>query len=261
MTEQTLQQLLVERVSAYAMSDRPRELLDEGIDKMFKDLVQDLCRSYGDLSKHIKEAMSLAMPANIGEVFELNRYNALIAEQLRMRWEQSALESVVLANADKAIAELLEGGGAITGEVSLRALLQEFIDAHKDQAAEERWSRPEIRFVEKDTHGASGFSVYFDPEPEGSYRSSLYSSSGRNDHSLKHSLHAHLTEEVRPAPDQWSDEVRVGEVYHARLDEKKVCLSLNIRSKWERMLAELYYGNAKLLVDCDPSDFSYGFDY
>lgn len=255
---QTLEQLLVERVSTYALSDRPRELLDAGIDKMFKDVVDDLCRSYGDLAKQIKEAIGAALPADVGNVFELQRYNALIATLLRQRWEAAALESVVLQQANKSIDEILSGDGVIAKEVSLRALLEEFVEAHKEQAAEERWERPEVRFEESDSYGSTTMAIYFDPEPESSYRSGGYARDSRHDYRLKHRLHIRLTGEVRKGPERWDPEVRVGEVYSAQLDDKKVALDMQIHSKWERMLAALYFGSAKILVDCEPDEITYG---
>jgi hypothetical protein len=51
---------------------------------------------------------------------------------------------------------------------------------------------------------------------------------------------------------------QLGRVYSATLDEKKVAVDMQIYSKWERMLASLYFGNATLLIDCDADDFSYG---
>lgn len=33
---------------------------------------------------------------------------------------------------------------------------------------------------------------------------------------------------------------------------------MQVYSKWERMLASLYFGNAILVIDCDPDDLSYG---
>lgn len=54
MSQQTLQELLAERVTVYAQSDRPRELIDEGIDKLFKEIVSDAFRSYGDFGGAIK---------------------------------------------------------------------------------------------------------------------------------------------------------------------------------------------------------------
>lgn len=261
MTQQTLQQLLTERISDYANSDRPRELIDAGIDKMFQSVVDDLFRSYGDFTKVVKEAVSAAMPANVGDVFELTKYNALVASLLRQRWEQAAVESLVLKTADKAISEVLTGEGLITGEVSLKALLQAFIDAHKEEAARDHWSAPEIRFEEDTRYGSTHLSIYFDPEPESSYRASGFSSRDRrNDYSLKHRICARLTGEERPGASQWDSAVRLGEVYSAHLDDKKVDLKMTVRSEWERMLASLYFGNAVLLVDCEPDDFSYGFD-
>ncbi|MHB0820082.1 hypothetical protein ACYCFK_17630 [Stutzerimonas stutzeri] len=257
MTQQTLQQLLTERISDYANSDRPRELIDAGIDKMFQSVVDDLFRSYGDFTKVVKEAMSAAMPANVGDVFELTKYNALVASLLRQRWEQAAVESLVLKTADKAISEVLTGEGLIAGEVSLKAILQGFIDANKDEARREDWSNPEIRFEEDTRYGSTHLVVHFDPEPESSYRSGGYSRSGRENYSLKHRICVRLTGEERLGASQWDSATRLGEVYSATLDDKKIDLKMTVRSEWERMLASLYFGNAVLLVDCEPDDFSY----
>ncbi len=46
----------------------------------------------------------------------------------------------------------------------------------------------------------------------------------------------------------------------AKLDENKVAVNMRIRTKWERMLASLYFGNAILVIDCDPDEFSCGLD-
>ena len=260
MTEQTLSQLLQERVAVYAGSDRPRELIDQGIDEMFKTLVKDMCRSYGDLSKAIEGAIKAALPANVGDVFELTKYNAMIAAQLKERWEQSVFAEHLLKQADESIAQLLSGEGLIAGEVSLRSLLEEFVDANKEKAAEEHWEAPEIRFEEEERYRNKFLSIFFAPQPESSYRSDSLYSGGRSDFSLKHRICVSLTGEERPAQNEWGSPIRVGEVYYAHIDDKKMALSMNLRSKWERILASLYYGKAKLLVDCDPDDFSYGFD-
>lgn len=256
--DQTLKQLLAERVSVYSASERPKELIDAGIDKMFKDVVDDAFRSYGDFGKAIKDAVKEALPANVRDMFELTRYNSIVAEALRERWAAAAVSETLMVKANAAIDEAL-ANDFVSGEVSLRALLEAFIEDNKERAAEERWEEPEIRFEEKDSYGSTTLDVFFDPEPESSYRTG-YSSSARSDWSLKHRLHIRLTGETRPGPNEWSSEAQVGEVYSAQLDDKKVSLNLNFRSKWERMLASLYFGNAKVLVDCDADEFTYGFD-
>ncbi len=176
---QTLQQLLAERVTAFANGDRPREIIDKAVEAMFVDVIKDAFRSYGDLGKAVQEAIKAAMPANVGDVFELTKYNALIGEALKQRWHQSAVESTLLERATAAIDEVMSPE-FITGEVSLRKLFEAFIEAHKEQAVEERWERPEIRFRDETIGNSPYLHIYFDETPE-SERSRY-----RGEHELEH---------------------------------------------------------------------------
>ena len=247
----TLQQLLAERVTAFADSDRPREIIDKAVDAMFVDVIKDAFRSYGDLGKAIQEAIKAAMPANVGDVFELTRYSALIAESLKQRWHQSAVESTLLERATAAIDEVMSPE-FITGEVSLRKLFDAFIEAHKEQAVEERWERPEIRFKDGTIGNSPYLHIYFDETPA-SERSRY-----RGDYELEHALHIAINGERTEGEKPWDRTIQIGRVYSAKLDDKKVAVDMQIHSKWERMLASLYFGNATLLIDCDADDFSYG---
>lgn len=262
MTEQTLQQLLAQRVSEYAASDRPRELIDAGIDKMFKEVVDDAFRSYGDFGKAIKEAVKEALPANVSDMFELTRYNALVAESLRQRWEAAAVSETLMVKANAAIDEVLSND-FVSGEVSLRKLLDAFVEHNKEKAAEEHWSHPEIRFEDGSVGSGKYLHIFFDPEPEDSYRSEhsfLSSSAIRSNYALKHALHVRIESERNIEDSHLPRTEQLGSVYSAQLDERKVAVDMAIRSPWERMLASLYFGNATLVIDCDADDFSYGFD-
>ena len=248
---QTLQQLLAERVTAFANGDRPREIIDKAVDEMFKDVIKDAFRSYGDLGKAVQEAIKGAMPANVGDVFELTKYNALISGVLKQRWHDVAVESTLIERAAAAIDEVMSPE-FITGEVSLRALLEAFVEEHKEEASREQWEHPEIRFKDG-TIGDSGYlHIYFDPRPA-SERSRY-----QGDHELEHALHVAINGEREEGPDLWRRTVKFGRVYSAKLDDKKVAANMQIHSKWERMLASLYFGSATLLIDCDEDDFSYG---
>lgn len=136
-------------------------------------------------------------------------------------------------------------------------MLEEFVDAYKEQAAEERWSSPEIR-MEESSHSASFLYIAFDPAPEDSSHFS-YRSEKRSTYNLKHSLHVHITG-TRETGDRFRPTEQIGEVMSAKLDDKKVAINMRIRSKWERLLASLYFGNTLLVIDCDAEDFTYGFD-
>lgn len=258
MTDQTLQQLLAARVTAYAESDRPRELIDAGIDKMFKDVVDDAFRSYGDFGKAIKEAVSKALPTNVSDMFELTRYNALVAESLRQRWQAAAVSETLMVKASAAIDEAL-ANDFVSGEVSLRQLIGAFVEDNKEVAAEENWERPEIRFEDGSIGSTPYLHIYFDPEPEDSHRAdnSFRSRSSRNNYELKHALNVRIEGE-RETGDTWKRTHQFGTVYSAKLDDKKIAVDMQIYSKWERMLASLYFGNATLVIDCDADDFSYG---
>ena len=248
---QTLQQLLSERVTVFANGDRPREIIDQAVEAMFVGVIKDAFRSYGDLGKAVQEAIKAAMPANVGDVFELTRYNALIGEALKQRWHQAAVESTLLERATAAIDEVMSPE-FIAGEISLRKLFEAFIEEHKERAIEERWEHPEIRFKDG-TIGSSPFlHIYFDETPASEI--SRY----RGDHELEHALHIAINGERTEGEKPWDHTIRLGRVYSAKLDDKKVATNMQLHSKWERMLASLYFGNATLLIDCDADDFSYG---
>ncbi|SDG86858.1 hypothetical protein SAMN05216588_101245 [Pseudomonas flavescens] len=257
MTQQTLQQLLTDRILAYTASARPAELIDAGIDKMFKEVIDDTFRSYGDFTKMIKEAVKAALPANVSDFVELDRYNALISNALKERWSALGVESSLVENAHKAIDEIFSDGGVLKAEYGLRELIQAFIDDHKEEAAENRWEAPEVRLEEVEQYGTKFIHLYFDPEPESSFISAGYQRSGRSEYQLKHAVHMRVEEE-RDTGDRWRESDQICDVYSAKLDDKKIGVAMRINTKWERIIAALYFGNAKLVVDCDPQDFSYG---
>jgi hypothetical protein len=48
---------------------------------------------------------------------------------------------------------------------------------------------------------------------------------------------------------------QVFEVYSAKIDDQFVQRIVNttgLRSKWEKMVFALYYGQSKIVIDCDP---------
>jgi len=50
----------------------------------------------------------------------------------------------------------------------------------------------------------------------------------------------------------------VGSVYAAKIDNEKISQTLKFRSPFEKMVAALYFGKSKIIVDCDEDEFSYG---
>lgn len=255
MTQQTLEQLLTDRIKTYTASERPIELIDAGIEKMFKDVVDDAFRSYGDFAKSIKEAVKAAMPANVSDFILLERYNALIANVLKERWSSLGVESSLVEKANASIDEIFSDGGVLKAEYTLSELMKAFIEEHKEQAADDHWERPTVRLEEDDSHSLTFIHLYFDPEPEDSV--SFRSRAHKENYELKHSLHM-TVKETRKTEERWRSDDQVCEVYAAKIDDKKIGVNMQLRTKWEKIIAALYFGNAKLIVDCDPQDYSYG---
>lgn len=250
MNNQTLHDLLSARVAEFSASDRPREIIDAAVEAMFKDIIKDAFRSYGDMGKAVGEAIKSAMPSNISDMFELTRYNAIVANALRQQWESSGVEGDMLRRANEAMAEALKND-VIPERVSLRELLNLFVEKNKDDAAQHQWNHPEIRFRESEY---GGMQIFFDPEPEASHREGLYSRE-RSEWALKHRIC--VSWDLRN-PELDENGHHIGTVYSAQIDKNPIGRDFNIRTRWERLIAALYFGAAKLVIDCDEDDFSYG---
>lgn len=248
MSEQTLQALLAERVTAFATSDQPAAIIDEHVKIMFTKVIDNCFGRYGDMGKQVEEAIKAALPANLTTVFELTRYNDMIARALKEKWEASGVETDMVRRAQEAIDEVLTKD-QMPAVVSLQDLLESFIDNHKESAAEERWERPDIRFQESEY---GGLHIYFDKKPK---EESPYISRERSEYNLDNAIHISFD---KRGNDQDERGREIGTVYAARIDNEKIGQTLRFRSKFEKLLAALYFGASKILVDCEEDDFSYG---
>ncbi|MEE4341437.1 hypothetical protein V2J66_07410 [Pseudomonas alliivorans] len=251
MTDQTLQQLLTERVTAFANSDKPVEIIDEHVKKMFTGVIDNCFGRYGDMGKQVEDAIKAALPANLTQIFELTRYNAMIAAALKDKWENSGVEADMVRLAQKQIDEVLNKD-AMPEVISLQDLLNAFIEDHKESAAEEHWECPDIRFQPSDY---GGLHIYFDKKPK-DYNASSYSrSSERSEYLLDNAIHIGFD---RNGKDRDEKGREVGSVYAAKIDNDKISQTLKFRTPFEKLIAALYFGSSKILVDCDEDDFSYG---
>ena len=253
--KQTLEELLHSRVTEYAASDKPAEIIDAHVNKMFNSIIEDVFRSYGDAGKLIKNAIEKALPGNLDEAFELERYNSLIVKTLTKHWESSGIEGTVVKRAteamDTAVAEL-----TIPEFVSLKELLNKFVESHQDSAYEEGWEVPDIRFEESDnSYQSIHLRVYFAQEPKGDV--SIYSSRNKSIHQLDNCLTVLLRDDdVNEAGHKF------GEVYAGKLDGDVIGSKITpYYSDYEKLIVGLYYGKSKLIFDCDEDDFSYKSHY
>ncbi|MES2488512.1 MAG: hypothetical protein V4607_01885 [Pseudomonadota bacterium] len=249
---QSLQELLTERVALFAESGKAEEIIDAGVKKLFTDVIDDTFRSYGEMGKAMKEAVAKALPGNISDMFELTRYNTLIANSLRTQWESSGVENDMLRRSKEVLDQLLKDE-VIPERVYLSELLEEFIKEHKEQAVENQWEHPEVR-IQPSEYG--GMRIFFDKEPNSSHQKGHFSrSSDRSEWSLDNHICVQFD---KNNPEKDAKGNTIGKVYAAKINDNPIGKEFSIRGRWQRLLAGLYFGAAMLVIDCDEDQFSYG---
>lgn len=253
MTEQTIQSLMHDHIARFSASERPAEIISANVEKMFTEIIKDAFSSYSDMGKLVKEAIKQALPSNVENLFELARYNDLIATSMKAQWESTGVTGEMLRRSQAAIDEALKDD-VLPEFVNLSDLLNAFIEEHKERATDEQWERPHITIREDDGSysGAKYMHICFDPKPEDRSSSSRYSSD-RKRHEWE--LANRISINVKGQSDQGHD---FGEVYSAQLEGKPIGRNFMIYKKWEKLTAALYFGGAKLVIDCDEHDFCYG---
>lgn len=245
---QTLEQLLHDRVSQFAASERPKEIIDQHVEKMFASVIDDAFRSYGDMGKAVKESIKAAMPGNVSEMVELTRYNSLIANAMKERWAEAGVGNEMVRRTHEAIDEVIKDM-QMPEFVSLRELLEAFVEEHAEEAMHEGWEAPRIE-IEESEHVDGHWRIYFDKYPG----ESRYST--RSVHRLDNML------AISARDNEPRDGHDVGEVYAAQVDGDIMSRKMGVWHRdWEKLMVALYYGGAKLVIDCDADDFSYpGYD-
>lgn len=253
MTEQTIQSLMHDHIARFSESERPAEIISANVEKMFTDIIKDAFSSYSDMGKLVKEAIKQALPSNVENLFELARYNDLIATAMKTQWESSGVTGEMLRRSQAAIDEALKDD-IVPEFVNLSDLLNAFIEEHKERAADAQWERPHIAIRENENNYISSIKhmhICFDPQPEERSSSSRYSS----DHKRSEwELANRISVSVKGQNEQGYD---FGEVYSAKLEGQPIGRNFMIYKKWEKLTAALYFGGAKLVIDCDEHDFSY----
>lgn len=239
--QQTLEQLLHERISLFTASDKPKEIIDEHVEKMFKSVIDSAFRTYGDMGRAVEEAIKAAMPGNVSEMVELARYNSLIVNAMKEKWAEAGVGDDMIRRTHAAIDEVMKGM-EVPEFVSLRQLLEAFVENHAEEAMENGWEAPVISFEESETFRSEYMHISFSKDP-GDERYSRHSRDNR--------LHVRFEGKNEEGH-------HIAEAFSAEIEGRVMGRAMGVwSSEWERLLVALYYGGAKLVIDCDEDDFSY----
>lgn len=249
MTDKTLKELLIEGVERFNNSDKPTTIIENAIEGLFKDIIDSEFRSYGTFGEIVRDAVKKALPANIQDVISLPKYNQLIVNSLQQQWLSSGVEQHFVNKATNLLNDIINEY-PIPEYIYLSDLLEAFVEEYVEEAEEERWDRPDIRLDESDSNNEY-MHIFFDKGPKESYLSE------KSKHSLDNCLACRrLDEKVKGK--LYQDECYVYIVYAAKIDGTRIGELLRpTNTKYQNLIIALYYGQSKLVFDCDVDDIVY----
>ncbi len=251
-SDQTLAAVIQERVGAFVASGKPEEIIDAATERMFSEVIKELFSTYGDMGKEVKDAVKAALPGNMTQAFELRRYESLIINAVAAHWEGSSLTADLVRRAQASVEEAV-AGLQMSDTVSLRELLEAFVEEHAERAMEDDWEAPDIRIEQSDAGARSSFyHIYFDCEP---LDENAHIGRARSVHLLSNNLAC-----VQRSSEPESEEATLPscEVYAGKVDGDVLGRKFGpARTKYEQLMLALYYRGARLVIDCEADEFSY----
>lgn len=236
----------------YQKSDAYRDLITKHIEKMVSESINSVFGWGGDYRKQLESALKAAMPNDITEVVDLAKYNTLFAQSLQNTWADNALPAQVVKQAQKVVLEFTEKFN-IPEYVTMTELVQAFIDENAEEAAQEGWDRPNAFFqwARENTGRDPAFSFGI----EGHKEEGRFSSRKDKDHAFQFESNIYLS-----ATGEEHDGHKTFTVYSGRLGDTPLGNSKinSFYSDFEKLVACMYYGGTKLVLDTeDMDDFYY----
>lgn len=250
-TELPLSTLLTQRCVEFSNSPKAVEIIDKGIEKLFGNLIDDAFGSYSDFGKVMKNAMKAALPTNVENIIELERYNSLITRLMREKWETAGIESGIVKKMDEMITEFTSEG-VIPKFIKASDLWAAFVEDNSERASEERWDCPQS-LIEDDHDGFIYVGLH--AEPAGGYKTEV---------SKAYNCDVYLGFRAERV-DGWRsaqilhDECPVYELFSGSLEHNKILGKRIIKaySRFEKLVLALYHGGSLLVWDSAPDDLYY----
>lgn len=248
---QTLDELFSDGFKTYQGSGRPAEIIFKGLDRLFEEVTSELFNGNGPFAASVKQELAKALPANLDTLMDLPGYNQLMATTIRDRLMNEGLAEDMKRRMNQAVDEVL--ADAPQEYVSLRLLLESFIESNQERATEQKWHVPHVLFQEGGGIGGRSryIHVFFDAEPEYSYRArNNLREAPRNETEFAN----RMTVQIKGQTDLGYE---YGKVITMLQNDEPIGRNFSMNNKWERMMAALYFGKSKLVIDCRDVEFTY----
>lgn len=228
-------------------SDEFHEMVSSHVRKLYEEAIKDTFR-WGKFPDAVKAALVEALPANISEMCDLPRYNLLLARTLDEQWKANAVSDRLVTQMQELVKEFIEQD-QMPKFIKASDLWAAYIEENCEEAAHEGWERPEV-VIDDDRDGF--FYIGFEKEP---FFERSWSSSKRKDNAYSCEVYLgfsklSIREEHKNVPvmqdghcvySLFTGQLGCGDV----LGKKPV----QFRSKFEKLVGALYYGDSLLVLD------------
>ncbi len=240
---------IIKALSDYQQSEAYGELIKKHVEKMINDSLSEVFGWRGEYHKQFLQLLKEAMPNDIASMVDLAKYNTLFFQTLQATWADNALPEQVKKQAQEVVTEFAESFN-IPEFITMTELIETFIEINKEEAAQNGWERPYILFQWSD-HGTESFAIGIEAEKE---QSSSYRSVREKDKAYKfdNNLYFYPTKEEHDGHKTYTIySGRLGDTPLGNKDIKKYY------SEFDKLVACLYYGGSKLVLDTDDFDNFY----
>lgn len=239
----------------FEKSDAYAEMIRTHVKKLYDEAINDTFR-WGKFPNAVKEALQAALPANISDLVDLPRYNLLMARALAEHWETQAVGDQVVQHMQELVLKFVKEDA--TPEFILASdLWAAYIEEYAEEALHEGWESPHV--ITTDENGFFYIGLCKEPEESSSsWRSSSKDKPYQCDIYL--GFH-HVTDDDRKPVQQ--DGNNVYTLFAGQLDNSDALgkKPVQFRSRFEKLVGALYYGNSKLILDESGDDIYYpGYD-
>ncbi|MEJ4044597.1 hypothetical protein [Erwinia sp. SLM-02] len=242
----------------FETSDEFNQMVAAHVLKLYDDAIKDVFR-WGKFPDAVKEALKEALPGNITDVCDLPRYNLLLARTLDEQWKTNAVSDRLVEQMQELVKDFIEQD-QLPKFIKASDLWAAYIEQHKEEAAHEGWSAPQVVIDEDEERF---FYIGFEKEPASESSYSSYLRKDRKDRAHQCEVYLGFSkvtkrDERKDVP-ILEDGHPVYRLFNGKLDGSDVLGKRPVQfySKFDKLVGALYYGDSLLVLDESDADGIY----
>ena len=249
-----------EHCRQFEASDEFSEMISKHVRSLYENAIQDVFR-WGKFPDAVKEALKEALPGNITDICDLPKYNLLLARTLDEQWKTNAISDRLVTQMQELVKGFIEQDQT-PKYIKASHLWEAYIEQYSEEAAHEGWERPQVVIAEpEDDWLKNYFQIGLDKAP---HDNSRWSSTREKTHYFQCDTYLcfrmQTTREDSKDVPVLHDGKEVYELYTGQLEHSDALGKepVQFRSRFEKLVGALYYGNSLLILDqCDADDIYY----